>query len=262
MILYFSATGNSEYVAKAIAERLSDETVCLNSYIKNYTKEGKTGSFSSEKPYVFVFPVYLSTSPTVLREFIKDSSFSGNGNVYFVPTCASADGSVPNSSIDLCNELSFFTYMGTQKVPMPQNYVILFSAFDEEKKKKCYENVTALTDSICQKIKAGEKLEETPCSGFEYWGTKLVEKWYNHSFTKTKWFRATDACINCGLCAKNCPTNSIEMQDNKPAWIKKTCIHCMACISRCPKHAIEFGNLSKGKTFHVCPSYTGSEKKE
>ena len=67
MIIYFSATGNSKFVAEAIADRLGDETVNANKYIK----EGKKGTFTSEKPYVFVFPVYLSTSPAIFREFIN-----------------------------------------------------------------------------------------------------------------------------------------------------------------------------------------------
>lgn len=262
MILYFSATGNSEYIAKMIADKLGDETYSLTQDIKTFVKTGQGASFTSEKPYVFVFPVYLSTSPTVLRKFIKASSFSGNGKVYFVPTCKSADGSVPNSSIDLCKEIPFFEYMGVQKVQMPQNYVLLFSASTEEEKQEYYRNAGPTTDSICAKIKAGEMLPEQPCSGFEYGGTKLVEVWYNHDFTSTFHFHASDECISCGLCEKNCPVNAIEMRDGKPKWVKFKCIHCMTCISRCPKKAIRFARKSaaNGTPFHVCPPYKPAAK--
>lgn len=251
MIMYFTGTGNSEYIAKAMADTLGDETVCANTYIK----EGATPAFTSEKPYVFVFPVYLSTSPTILRDFIASCSFSGNKKAYFIPTCASADGSVPNASMDLCKKTGFFEFMGSKKICMPQNYVILFTPFTEEKKQECYKNAEVLVEEICRKIEAGEMLDEKPASGFEYVCTKLIEKWYNSSFTKTKGFHATDACVGCGACAKTCPTNSIEMQNGKPVWVKKVCIHCMGCISLCPKQAIEYGKNSASKPRHVCPKY-------
>lgn len=251
MVIYFSGTGNSEYVAKMIAEKMGDDVFNANRSIKENKKE----CFTSEKPYVFVFPVYLSTSPTIFRDFIESCAFEGNRSAYFVPTCASADGSVPNSSKELCDRIGTLDYKGSRKVCMPQNYVILFTPFDEDKKQECYKNAEVVTDEICETIKAGGELPEKMASNFEYVPTKLVEKWYNSSFTKTKYFKAGDACVGCGICANMCPTNSIEIKNGKPVWVKRTCIHCMSCISRCPKQAIEFGKLSRGKTRHVCPQY-------
>lgn len=258
MVIYFSGTGNSEYVAKAIASKLDDMAVSANPFIR----EKKSGTFESEKPFVFVFPVYLSTSPTVFRDFIKSCTFQGSKDAYFVPTCAGADGSVPNSSIDLCRETGYFNYKGCKKINMPQNYIILFKPSTKEHKEECYENAKSLVDDICATIKSGGELDEKPASGIEYFFTKLVEKWYNASFTKTKYFRAGDACTGCGACAKLCPTDSIEMKDNKPVWTNKVCIHCMACISRCPNKAIEFGKLSKDKERHVCPQYEQENRGE
>ena len=64
MIIYFTGTGNSEYVAKMLADNLGDEVFFANQSIKEHKKE----NFTSEKPYIFVFPVYLSTSPTISRQ--------------------------------------------------------------------------------------------------------------------------------------------------------------------------------------------------
>lgn len=251
MIIYFSGTGNSEYIAEAIAKRLEDKTVCVN----NYIRENKSGSFESEKPYVFVFPVYLSIAPVVFRNFIEGSIFSGNMNAYFVPTCVGADGSVPNSTKNLCDKMGTLRYMGCQKVCMPQNYVIFFKPFSDEKKNECYKNADTTVDEICEVIKSGGELSEKPASGFEYVCTKLVEKWYNSSLAKTRYFKVSDDCIGCGQCEQGCPTASIQLKNGKPVWNNRVCIHCMACISRCPKQAIEFGRLSIGKERHVCPKY-------
>lgn len=47
-------------------------------------------------------------------------------------------------------------------------------------------------------------------------------------------------CIGCGICAKNCPTEAIEMI-NKLAHIDyEKCINCGICAEKCPTKAIEF----------------------
>lgn len=48
--------------------------------------------------------------------------------------------------------------------------------------------------------------------------------------------KATKDCINCGLCAKNCPAQAISVEDLKTADSGK-CISCMRCVVLCPKSA-------------------------
>lgn len=48
--------------------------------------------------------------------------------------------------------------------------------------------------------------------------------------------KADKDCVNCGLCAKNCPAQAIDLSDIRTADGKK-CISCMRCVVRCPKSA-------------------------
>ncbi len=48
--------------------------------------------------------------------------------------------------------------------------------------------------------------------------------------------KATKSCINCGVCAKNCPAQAIDPENLKTADSKK-CISCMRCVSECPNSA-------------------------
>lgn len=48
--------------------------------------------------------------------------------------------------------------------------------------------------------------------------------------------KADKNCINCGLCAQNCPTQAINGANVKTADSKK-CISCMRCVSQCPQSA-------------------------
>ncbi len=51
-----------------------------------------------------------------------------------------------------------------------------------------------------------------------------------------------DLCISCGLCARDCPSQAIEMIDvdgkRKPLFHLDLCIFCYQCAEGCPRNAI------------------------
>jgi Pyruvate/2-oxoacid:ferredoxin oxidoreductase delta subunit len=53
-----------------------------------------------------------------------------------------------------------------------------------------------------------------------------------------KTFITNENCDNCGLCIRQCPTQSIILVNERPFW-KLTCESCMKCMNYCPKRAIE-----------------------
>jgi len=248
MILYFTGTGNSKYNAEYLADKLGDEVVSMNQYIKAEA----AGEFVSEKPYVFVAPVYLATIPEIVRNFIAKSSFAGSKLAYFVSTCASVPSAVANDARKLCETGDKFTYMGSAYVRMPQNYIAFFSMTPKEEQEERFLAADQRVTEIATVISANEVLQDKPSAKFEYGIIRAVEKMYNNGFTKTRKFIATDNCIGCSICVKNCPVNAIKMVGNKPVWVKKNCIHCMACINRCPKQAIEYGKGTKDKERYFC----------
>ncbi len=252
MVIYFTGTGSSEYAAKAIADRLGDETLCANHMIK----KNESGSFREDPwvPWVFVFPVYLSTMPAIFMNFIRNIEFRGSKKAYFIACCASAIGSAPNRCADLCVEKQF-EYMGTAMIQMPQNYIALFKMTEPDEIKRRLMAALTSADEISEAISAERPLGMKLASKPEYFATKMVEKMYNGTFTGTKKFFAADSCIGCGICVKNCPLNIISLSESgKPKWTG-SCIHCMACINRCPKQAIEYGKNTAGKIRYVCEEY-------
>ncbi len=52
----------------------------------------------------------------------------------------------------------------------------------------------------------------------------------------------SDNCDGCGTCYKNCPVDSIEMDQKKPNFDYETCIRCYCCQELCPTQAIELKN--------------------
>lgn len=50
-------------------------------------------------------------------------------------------------------------------------------------------------------------------------------------------YAINDACISCGACESECPTNAISAGDNKYVIDPELCIECGACAGVCPVDA-------------------------
>jgi len=52
-----------------------------------------------------------------------------------------------------------------------------------------------------------------------------------------KRIKVLDTCIGCGLCAKNCCSSNISIE-NKPKFGNR-CDMCLGCIYNCPQKALQ-----------------------
>ena len=88
MILYFSGTGNSKYVAKRIADALGDALVNLNDRIK----ASDTSSVETGERVIIVTPTYAWRIPRVVRDWLRSTELRGAKRSWFVMTCGSEIG--------------------------------------------------------------------------------------------------------------------------------------------------------------------------
>ncbi len=246
MVIYFTGTGNSRYCAKKIAAVTEDTVINAGELIKS----GKKGSFSSEKPYVFVAPTYSWQLPRVFDGFLREAAFSGSRKAYFVMTCGDDIGCAGVKNKELCEAVGL-TYMGTAEIKMPENYIAMFDVPDE---KSCAEIMLSAHKLISQagkSILGGEMLPERKRGLADKLKTGPVNTLFYRLFVNAKAFRCDDRCISCGRCEKLCPMNTVKLVDGRPQW-GEGCTHCMACISYCPEEAIEYGRKSVGKRKYRC----------
>jgi formate hydrogenlyase subunit 6/NADH:ubiquinone oxidoreductase subunit I len=47
-----------------------------------------------------------------------------------------------------------------------------------------------------------------------------------------------DACVGCGICAQNCPMQTIRMEGRRAVINLSNCIRCYCCHELCPEKAI------------------------
>lgn len=249
MILYFTGTGNSRHIAGLISELTGDtELRDMGAMIKS----DEQGDFCSEKPFVFVAPTYAWRLPRVVSDFIMGSRFSLRNTpdkippAYFVLTCGSSIGNAGRYARRLC-EAAGLRYCGCAGVRMPENYIAMFSAPDEETSERIIRAAGREIRSIAGAIASGDELD----GGGSLIGaveSSIVNNAFYKFVISADGFRVTESCNGCGLCSDVCPLNNIKIDetDGRPKW-GKNCTHCMACICRCPGEAIEYKNISVGK---------------
>ena len=241
MIVYYTGTGNSRYVAQRFAAALGDDLITANEYIKNDTP----ADLHSDRPWVFVSPTYGWQIPRIFADFLRRGRFTGSRKAYFVMTCGSEIGNADRYNRELCAEKGL-ACMGTAQIVMPENYIAMLSAPQADKARQIVAKAEPSIDRAIAAIQSNQPFAPTRNKLYDRLMSGPVNPIFYKCFVKADAFTASDACIGCGQCAKRCPMNNVALKDGKPVW-GKNCTHCMACICYCPKEAIEYGKKSVGQ---------------
>ncbi len=246
MIFYFTGTGNSLMAAKALA--LEGETLVNMAT----ARKAKEFAYQTKGERVgFVFPVYCYTLPDVVLDFVRELSVDECGYAFAVVTCG---GSIGGTAKYLSNELKKrgIDLLYATSLLVPDNAVFFYNIKPKEETDARLDRAKQRLAAIKEEL-AAEKVERA--KGLS---ARFLRPMY-HLLAGTKAFSVTDACIACGMCARNCPDGAIEMKDGAPVWVKSRCTKCSACINRCPKAAIQYGKGSAKRLRYVNPVLKGGE---
>lgn len=253
MVLYFSATGNTRFIAKEVAKGLDDDCIDLLPLIK----KGGGQTLRSDKPFVICAPVYVCEMPRFLASFLRKQILEGNKDVYFIFTSggyAGISGTLAGSIIRHKN----MNYMGHAEFKMPRNYIISesYPLLEEDEILERIRDSKSRIPQVVETIRNGGRLK----ARYVFLLEKAVTLPFNPIWVKYRQpaedFYATDKCIGCGACVKLCPLNNIELSEGRPVWTD-SCAHCMACIGNCPVEAIEYGDITKTKYRYTFIKYGG-----
>lgn len=249
MVFYFSATGNSRYVAEKAAAEFGLETVDITVALrqKRYSYEAGSG-----EKMIFVLPVYFWGLPAPAAEFLRKLTFTGasKAEVCVILTCGASAGGSDRRFRKLMQGKNC-TVRGAYAIVMPDNFVLMLQVPNPEAQvmmlRKADKDMEEIFESIRFNYRKGYR------SGV---GARLVSPvgyWFYRKLRGTRKFWVQDSCIGCGLCQTVCPVSAIVMEEGRPVWKKDTCAWCTACINRCPAAAIQYGKKSEEKGRYVHP---------
>ena len=250
MILYFSGTGNSQYVAERVAAITGDALVCLNDKIKNSDFRAMKGG----ERLIIVTPTYAWRIPRVVDAWLRRVDF-GPLKAWFVMTCGGEIGNAAKYNRLLCRDKNF-TYMGTAQILMPENYIAMFDAPQQSEAERIIRLAEPAIRQAGEQIKEGVAFPVPRNHLYDRFMSGVVNGPFYQLCVKADAFYAKEQCVGCGKCVAVCPLNNITLRNGKPSWGKE-CTHCMACICHCPTEAIEYGKKSAGKPRYICRKTEG-----
>ncbi|WP_075601692.1 EFR1 family ferrodoxin [Saccharicrinis aurantiacus] len=251
IIIHFSGTGNTELISNKIKQRLERNNHRVDLISIEDIDMLKTIDFS-DKVIGFGYPVYKFTFPdNYLKVFPVLQEKCRNNTCFQFCTYARFTADVFYDFSKKLKKLNF-KLIGQKSFKSPSNGI---SARKPENDYE-YENVMFFEDDITRKIddfvieildniNGHRKIVQKKPHILAPLRLKIVKDIEITKYPKLQ--IDTDACKNCGLCAKKCPdSNLVNQGDYIEIVDNKDCLHCLRCMHHCPSNAINFGKLTQG----------------
>lgn len=229
---YYTGTGGSEMAAKQIAAKLTTKGcgVEMNRIVRD-----KFIASDGFDYYVLLFAVHSFNAPQPVFEWVN--KLDGRGRKCAVIAVSGAGEVFSNTACrrKIIKSLSqaSFEVIYEDMIQMPNNWMSVPKA---ERCKKILGQFPQKINDICDAIFEQRKRRKSP-----YWIDILISAGGRCEKLITKKFgrgiKVTDSCTGCGLCARNCCSSNIVIENDR-AVIGDRCDMCLGCIYGCPHKAL------------------------
>lgn len=244
-IYTFSGTGNTLIVANKLAEVFDKNSYHATVYRMEAVKPENV-NLKSTIGIGFTI-AFWNTYPFV-RQWI-DNLPAGNGaEVFLFATMGdSSCGMIHHIAKILENKN--YKIIDADSFLMPNNFLLVQGdAANEKKRNKNLLKVEKFASDIMTDYEYKPKINCFTSLAFKVTSYIVLKLWNTKVAKKIMKFKLnTEKCIKCGICAKICPIDNIEMQ--KFPNFKNNCIFCLRCVSYCPQQALS--NKILLKTYRV-----------
>lgn len=225
MIFYYTATGNSLYVARY----MDNNPLSIPQELK------KENLYYKDEMIGIICPIYAGELPKTVRKFIKKAKFSTK-YFYMLLTYGNSDSIAGVWSQQFCKEHGVVIDF-IQTIKMVDNYL---PSFDMKEQTSIDKKVEEQLKNVIESIKNREKSIAQPTEeGIELY--KIVSKRFQDhpEMNNGESIIMTDRCVGCTICEQVCPIGNITIEHGKARRINQVCDFCLACVHHCPFQSID-----------------------
>lgn len=229
LVFYFTATGNSLFIAKS----LSDSPISI-------PQELKKDKLSYEADEIgFVFPDYAAAAPLIVREFLQKAKFKAP-YMFTVITFG-------NAAVNVCQYWDKFTkehgvtFNYIKSILMVDNYL---PVFDMNQQIAIDKHTDENLAKIIEDLNAQKSFVETAEMGF--FNEEMLKGMQDQHFSMTAdrlLELKKDRCVECMTCEKVCPHKNFHLGSDGLEFSGK-CEYCLACVHACPQKALTLKSMN------------------
>lgn len=257
MIFYFSATGNTRWVALKLASALREHPF----YVPDVLHADTLYELKPGERLGFVFPVHGWRVPAFMRHFIQRLRISSPTTPYIYSICTAGD-TIGDTMTYLRNAIQANPTLRDMDINdvdsawsliMPESYVGLpgmdvdTPAKEKQKKDLAARQLPAIIEAVYDRESG---IHQLTIGKFPWFLSHVVGAFFEKFLITDKPFHVNkERCVKCGICVNACPMHDIEGgHGDIPTWKHDgSCLTCFNCYHHCPHHAIEFGNQTRKK---------------
>ena len=232
--IFFSGSGHTKHCAEFFARLTGGRAASI--------EDAAALDLINQSAELFVaYPIHYSDLPKIVRDFLTQNAAAFCGKkIFVIATMGLFSGDGAGLSARILKKAGA-KILGGLHIRMPD------AIADVKMLKKSPQENAAIAKAADQKIAGASclvKVGRYPKDGLSFlsrlaglFGQRL---WFIPTVkaARSKLKVNQEKCAGCGLCAKNCPTKSLSIQDGKAAFVPGNCTLCYRCVNSCPSQAI------------------------
>jgi flavodoxin/NAD-dependent dihydropyrimidine dehydrogenase PreA subunit len=253
-IVYFSATGNTESIAKKISNSLESKNVKTNLMnITAFNDRLKKYTFDKFDLILFGFPVYGGAIPRICIDWIKTIDGNEKWAAMFFTYGGPTMGMAHYHTKIILNEQNFRVFASAEFLGKHSyNVAKGFNFLPNRPNERDYKLAKEYAQKLYRKISSND-LKDISFERPEIADLLLPRiDDRKKSIVQQPPTRDGKDCSMCLTCEENCPTNAFNAQIGEADGEK--CIACMRCVTNCPDEVIvykrDMTDIDKGLREH------------